>query len=357
MSNNNNATTSIDSTLPWGIYIPPNGKDNHHGCVQVIDRKGKSFPCGFSQSMVMMRSEVVEIGVKRSYDDLSNEEVERRGKDTNAGTALLESAKTDNEFNNVSVVVEECLHPEEALFLHTRGLMRIESFPTKNVNCREPRIHATISTQELINNMLPECYISLTAYLAYAHLREQGYILMRYSTDRLSLLVRMISSSQKYNIRQAQGSLSEQNESPQKVTTNNLSIPDQQQHVNGVNQLDKKEKSAKQLYREDVANAPPPCISCNALKLEEQNVKCLAYLAYNPNAQFRRTNPGMPDFGVAIMPYHSHGERGPTVDSIFSLMSLCKSDDFDFPLRVMTVSDGGSVIAFGVTDGDVPSLN
>lgn len=348
MNISNNTTTAVDSTLPWGIYITPNEKESHHGIVHIIDRKGKSFPCGFSRSVVRR----VDVGVKRSYDDLSNE-IDLRVSDTNSGNTSL--GAIDNELN-VSVMVEECLHPEEALFLHTRGLMRIESFPIKNVACHEPRIDATMSTQELINTMLPECNISLTAYLAYAHLREQGYILMRYSTDRLRLLIRMIPSNQKHNTCQTQETLSEQSESLERVPKNGLSIRGKQQHVDGENQLANKEKSVKQLFREDVANAPPPCVSCNALALQEQNTKSLAYLAYNPNAQFRRTNPGMPNFGIAIMPYHSHGERGPTVDSLFSLMSLCKSDDYDFPLRVMAVSDGGSVIAFGVTDGDVPSI-
>jgi hypothetical protein len=65
---------------------------------------------------------------------------------------------------------------------------------------------------------------------------------------------------------------------------------------------------------------------------------------------------------------YSHGERGPTFDVLSSLVSLCqgntddcsdecKTEESGFPLRIMTVSDSGAVVAFGVTDGDVPVIN
>jgi len=145
---------------------------------------------------------------------------------------------------------------------------------------------------------------------------------------------------------------------------------------------------------DDMANAPPPCV----VSLDEtdgttppspgrQPTKVsLTFYAYNPNARFGRSNPGLPDFGVAVMPYHSSGGGGggPTFDILNSLVSLCegggggecsskskedgngcRNDDDDeddaatsgIPLRVVTVADGGAVIAFGLTNGEVPSIN
>ena len=77
----------------------------------------------------------------------------------------------------------------------------------------------------------------------------------------------------------------------------------------------------------------------------------------------------MPDFGVAIMPFHSDKSTDePTFDTLASLVSMCESsrvekegEDTDsgrssIPLRVVTVADGGACMAFGITHGDVPSI-
>jgi len=126
---------------------------------------------------------------------------------------------------------------------------------------------------------------------------------------------------------------------------------------------------------DDVAMAPPPCvISLGSSDANTGKPKIrLAYYAYNPNARFRRSNPGMPDFGVAVMPYHSDNDNGPTFGVLNSLVSMCEEgerpevkEDVNkcsngaaggIPLRVVTVADGGAVIAFGVTNGDVPYIN
>ncbi len=103
----------------------------------------------------------------------------------------------------------------------------------------------------------------------------------------------------------------------------------------------------------------------------------LAYYAYKPNSRFKRTNPGLPDFGVAVMPYN---DNQPTFETLFALVSMCEgggrngadNDDdivdddagggggggggIGIPLRVVTVADGSAVIAFVVTNGEVPSI-
>jgi len=127
---------------------------------------------------------------------------------------------------------------------------------------------------------------------------------------------------------------------------------------------------------DDVAAAPPPCVALLQTVGDPAppNIR-LAYYAYNPNASFRRTNPGLPNFGVAVMPYHSGDGTGPSFGNLSFLVSMCEGGggrpkpegDADegindaaasgIPLRVATVADGGAVIVFGVTSGDVPSIN
>ena len=363
-----------DSTLPSSAYIPPDKNGDHNGYVRVIDRKGKSFPCGFSRSV---QSTKLKVGAKRSRAEISEDSVQ----------CSVRDSVDDSSGANEVTAPEECLHPEEAVFLHTRGLLRIESLREK--------YHTTIiSTQELINKILPECNISLTAYLAYAHLREQGYILMRYTESRLDLLMKMNSLFQSKNEKQTLTSNTQKGSKPSKSIVLQPAVPTDIEELNndtGIkgdsidtkirlntshmsgeeyievdtnqdNKSFKTKKNIKQAFKDDVANAPPPCISHNSTTLK------LSYLAYHPNAQFKRTNPGLPDFGVAIMPYHSSSEKRITFDNLSSLLSLCQSDtglvytynsdgEYDFPLRTMTVSDGGAVVAFGITRGDVPVVS
>jgi hypothetical protein len=347
-----NDKETVDSTLPWGVYIPPkldNERCNRHGYVCILDRKGKSFQCGFSRPAKHTDAEV-STGSKRRRDEISRDGDQVNGDIHNTSDASRIEQDASELINKSNT--EECLHPEEALFLHTRGLLRIESLPVDEIISNEPRPNATMFTQELVNTMLPECKVPYTAYLAYAHLREQGYILMRYTTNRIELLCKIDSAAVVKKPLRAIGK-DNANDATHEANVNN-------------NYLSEK-KYNKQQFKDNVMNAPPPCVICcdNVPNVEDGDAAnvCLSYFAYNPNAQFKRTNPGMPDFGVAIMPFHSHGDRGPTVDVISSLLSLCQvqsestAQSIDFPLRVMTVSDGGAVIAFGVTDGDVPSIN
>jgi hypothetical protein len=127
--------------------------------------------------------------------------------------------------------------------------------------------------------------------------------------------------------------------------------------MNDTKERYKKSRTLRLQLSDDVATAPPPCV---VTSLDENDIR-LAYYAYNPNAHFKRSNPGLPDFGVAVMPFNN---SQPTFDTLSSLVSMCEgADDSDIntksgiPLRVVTVADGGAVIAFGVTNGEVPRIN
>jgi len=76
---------------------------------------------------------------------------------------------------------------------------------------------------------------------------------------------------------------------------------------------------------DDVATAPPPWVVTR-----EGNMRTigpgvrLAYYAYNLNAHFRRSDPGLPDFGVAVMPFN---DNQPTFDALNSLVPMSEGAD------------------------------
>eukprot|EP00804_Cyclotella_cryptica_P028999 CCRYP_012406-RA/>CCRYP_012406-RA protein AED:0.13 eAED:0.13 QI:0/-1/0/1/-1/1/1/0/424 len=416
------AIAPVDATLPWGVYIPPSSRpktnheseepkrcdvnavemknifnENHEGYVRIMNKRGKMFQCGFSRP-VKYDAEVMGVK-KRSHDKISTDMLSS----CENYMQVDASGAVETDHNSTEPVErpssEESLHPEEALFLHMRGLLRIESLPADKTICPEQRTCATMSTQELFEKMLPECNVSISVYLAYAHLREQGYILMRYTENRVSLLRTMNAASrtqQGWKSLEAIVPLTSSHTSEDveaKTPTSDEELDDLMDHKslssghkaeeisspdaegnNGFPAIrsvrHSRRKALKLKLVNDVATAPPPCIPCHASNSEEIDMTPLqlSYLAYNPNAHFKRTNPGLPDFGVVIMNYHSHGNKGPTFDTVSTLVSLCQRCDSDpmntddtewsgFPLRIMTVSDAGAVVAFGVTDGDVPIIN
>jgi len=362
-----------DETLPLGIYVPPptsssssesttDGckdasleKQQHGGYVRIADAKGKCYPCGFSRPIGTIMETIVVAGTKRSHSVMSNktECVDRHDimdKDDVDDVYGAESEPKTNEIvQQKRTITEERIHPEEALFLHMRGLLRIEC-NSHEAGTKEES--TTLSTQDLFCNMLPECKISLAAYLAYAHLRAQGYILMRYSTERMKLLLARKESH---------------DDKPNASSEATECIEDEagtQQYKRFIT-----ERLAKQRLIDDVATAPQPSVvSFDEWNSNRDTVR-LAYYAYNPNSNFKRTNPGLPDFGVAVMPFHSSSVNAPVFDVISSLVELCEvkkeKDDDDkhtaslneIPLRIATVADGGAVIVYGVTRGDVPVID
>mmetsp|Transcript_17870 Transcript_17870/g.37334 ORF Transcript_17870/g.37334 Transcript_17870/m.37334 type:complete len:467 (-) Transcript_17870:5-1405(-) len=439
----------IDDTMPWGIYIPPSkvstttnlheansGEiDNvraanvlnstphvkqHTGYVRVIDSKGKSFPCGFTRPVGVIIETVM--CSKRSRSQMSGQSEVSNGEKEYAIDISGERCDRDipsnfdegKENQQKKTITETHLHPEEALFLHLRGQFQVMR------ECRHQSISATVdrkngspmNTQDLFCKMLLECKIPLAAFLAYAHLRAQGYNLIRYTKDRMGLLYSMQQfehkSKRKHFLSMEKtiaGSVCDEGSSfatKQSSTAlddtiigsidtpadNSIdvgamhedkeSVEDEDFTKNDCDDIMSQNTSTQKLgfrelihkYSEDVSTAPPPCvISLEKWNRCEEGVKNreleLSYYAYNPNFRFRRSNPGLPDFGVAVMPFKFDDGQGPSFDILASLVSLCESSGVEkaesemrgIPLRVLTIADGGSVIAFGVTRGDVPDIS
>lgn len=346
-----------DETLPLGVYVPPTSSE-HDGYVRIPDAKGRNT-CGFSRPIGTVMETITVASKKRSHSLKSKDAECTDDHDTvmdQDGTTECDT-KTNETIQQKRTITEERLHPEEALFLHMRGLLRIEYN------------HESMSTQDLFCKMLPECKISLAAYLAYAHLRAQGYILIRYSTERIKLLMaQSLHPKSKDSSNIAEGGNNHDNDAALPESTEKADI-----HMSSNNN---NWRQAKQRLSDDVAAAPPPRVVAfddewNSNSSQDLKTR-LAYFAYNPDSNFRRSNPGLPDFGVAIMPFHSSGVSAPSFGTISALLALCEgkptdegdeTDDADtassndIPLRIATVADGGAVIVYGVTRGDVPVIN
>jgi len=77
----------------------------------------------------------------------------------------------------------------------------------------------------------------------------------------------------------------------------------------------------------------------------------LCWDAYNPNSDFAKTHPGLPDFYVAATYYNV-----PTV-KFTDLTKLIRERCNGIPLKVAAVSDSGTVVMFGITDYEIPPLD
>ena len=150
-----------------------------------------------------------------------------------------------------------------------------------------------LNTQQLYL-LLQEGGIALAVYRVYAHLRNQTFRVLRYNSSIDEATVTTTTTTD--------------DEDPLKVRT--------------------------------VLPPPPP-------SLEPFSI---AWQVYRPNANFRKTNPGQPDFLVAIT---SYALPSPSFQSISSLLTDCK----DIPLKVAAVSDSGTVVMFGLTDFGVPDIS
>lgn len=77
----------------------------------------------------------------------------------------------------------------------------------------------------------------------------------------------------------------------------------------------------------------------------------VAWQVYLPNSNFRKTNPGPPDFLVAITMF---AQPSPTFERIRTMMmDECRG----IALKLAAVSDSGTVIMFGLSDCGVPDIS
>jgi len=167
---------------------------------------------------------------------------------------------------------------------------------------------------------------SLSAYAVYAHLRSQSFVILRHIA----------------------GEGENGDDGPEDVFF----------HAEGK----KRDRDYRWSIRTRTLSARPPSVldpfsDATAAALPESSI---AYDAYSPNSGFRKTNPGTPDFCVAICLFAA---PSPQIGELASLLGRCADMDCaennvrkEVPLRIAVVSDGGTVILFAVAEGQVPDV-
>jgi hypothetical protein len=244
---------------------------------------------------------------------------------------------------------------EEVLYLHERGVLEAysEQIITGASNAESSSQYkkkstdqqrALLSTSNLYELMLHTFKVPLAVYLTYSHLRSQTYIALRHTTRSFELL-KLVKEEEEMmhlnKIRRKENGLKDSN-----ITSNQ-------------SDGDKNVKRAKLLLRQDQFHASTPLVFRSNHTTEDSDTTVsksitlenfIAFDVYNPNGNFRKTNPGLPDFCVAIACFN---EESAKMNILRELVKTCGH----IPLKICAVSDGGSIAMFGVSTNEVPCIN
>lgn len=301
---------------------------------------------------------------------------------SNGGFGVSWAVKTlNNESSSPDqYITSDYLFIEEVLFLHERGMIDVFVPSEKDpelASAKSP-IHADslssikpVDTQDLYDMMLHELNVPLSVYLVYAHLRSQTFIAVRHTVHR-SELIKKIEDKCK-------GSSAKENAISEKENNEAEDVEFKIREEDDNREWKKKRKcsalaSLKKDLRKDAFEAPIPAIlrdqnfsfyphngnDTDNNNAEESTVgisnkeftawnSCIAFDCYNPNGSFRKSNPGQPDFYVSITPF---AEPSPTISTFNKIIKSCGNTSF----RVASVSDGGTVVMFSITDVGVPTI-
>ena len=286
------------------------------GMFRVKRAKGKVFSSGgFGVAITLPRKSAAESNGEGNNDTQGKTEVEKGSQskqdqstessssDKNSKTVGSEPAQVGGE--NLSLnETHEYLFLEEVVFLFEKGLLECEKgFVEEQDSGHEDR--NTYQASELYS-LLKTMQVPMASYFVFAHLRQQTFRVIRYSSDRLSLLRQLNNDS------------------------------------------DRNPRQKRELHlelRRDVQLAPPPVVIDGA----SDEVPQFAFCVYNPDCNFSRSNPGLPDFLVAVTVF---GQSALDYKSLQSLISQAQG----IPIKLATVADSGTVVMFGITDVGVPPL-
>lgn len=221
----------------------------------------------------------------------------------------------DNEDSTYATRAVDHLFIEEVIYLNEKGLLNVLK---EEEDGKETR---AMESWELMD-MLEDHNVPLAAYLTYAYLRAQTYIVIRHR-DRSS-------------------TTSDDNHNNKCIDTNTTKM------------------SKKVITRRISANAPPPRLlnqDDNASNWNDTNIP-IAFDVYNPNSSFKKTSimTNTPDF-VVVVTLHGGDNGGPTFETIRSLLAYC-DDILSIPaVRLAVVADGGAVLMYGIGLNGVPDIS
>jgi len=253
---------------------------------------------------------------------------------------------------------------EEAIYLYERGLLKVFN-ESGNDEMNLANLFSLLETHGL----------SLAAYVTYAHLRSQTFIVLRHcNRDVLDEGIDEIIPKNQAMMTTEQQESAYENGKKLEIES---SIDKKE--------IGRKKKIHRENMRQSIFNAPPPqlikwnnsssswrlhvskngtdsCSSTNKIAIDVDTKKGsgeadekntynynIAFDVYEPNTKFRRSNPGTPNYNVAITDF---GSSSPPFQTLQYLIKSCKN----IPLRLATVSDSGTVIMFSIARGDVPNI-
>ncbi len=222
------------------------------------------------------------------------------------------------------------LFVEEALYLHERGMIEVYH-PLVDT---ETEHQNQMTTQEIYNLMLNTLNVPLSVYLTYASLRSQTYIVLRHTDNRLNI-IRNMEQGCNEKLSKPQPQPEHQNEELSSGGTK------RKRNHPGLAVLKKELRSDSFLA---------PCPMLMRYNADECSVeKSISFDVYNPNTNFRKTMPGLPNFCVVVT---ALAEPSPPFSVFKRIIQSCEG----IPLKVATVSDLGTIAMFGMTDYGVPPI-
>jgi hypothetical protein len=176
--------------------------------------------------------------------------------------------------------------------------------------------HNNLYSQKELFDKMETLNISWPVFLVYAHLRQQTFRVVRHTPSRREILLKM-----------------QQN----------------QEHPSQTTARKKELSQLKRLLRLDTAHASPPRNFVNDTFIASDEI-VPAFDVYHPSSSFAKTNPGLPDFSIAITSYAQcsfHFQQW---------HSLVASKNHK-AIKIAAVSDAGIVLVFGITKVGVPAIN
>ncbi|EEC49167.1 predicted protein [Phaeodactylum tricornutum CCAP 1055/1] len=272
--------------------------DSDLGLFRIIRCRGKTVPNGgFGVAYTKMTS------------CKANKDVLRTG--SNPISKAIANDQIDLAQSSNTSATSDYLFIEEVLFLFERGLLEAYELENQDLDRSVKPLDPFALYQ-----MLEPLGVTLPTYLVYAHLRAQTFRTVRHSSVRRSILDAM------------------QDALPPNQTAVERKRALQSEAMKDLRQQLREESLRAQSYRIPIASQGHG----------------VAFDVYRPESDYTRSRPGLPDYCVGIAYYN---QPGLGFFQIQALLKECRG----VPLKIATVSDGGTVSMFGVTVEGVPPIS
>ena len=307
---------------------------------RVVIRKGRTFVSGgFGIDVCLRKTRAVlerfEGDCTQNQDDTlpqQREEHGGEGKNINSGSNVDQQRRSHHDQSQTTY-----LFAEETLFLHERGLLQV----------LHPNGIDVMSSKELFR-LLEELGFPLPIYLTYAYLRSQTFIVLRHADVQWPL--------KDGGIRDKNNDTEDNSLETERTNEDGHA----EEHTQCRFYTTDKNRRKLDLRQKRLEATTPKMLDDSFgvlldLPADSDSFPCssssIAFDVFNPNSKFRKSNPGRPDYYVAVS-FYNGGPPSPTFDALIQLLQSCEG----IPLRLATVSDSGTVIMFGITDVAVPRI-